>query len=79
MEKIIRDETKETIISLILAYEQIKLQPWGHRSNLKNAIFMLMILEAQDTEKIHKNDMVIIKEQLSSMIHLGLGWKSEEL
>lgn len=23
--------------------------------------------------------MVIIKEQLSSMIHLGLGWKSEEL
>lgn len=40
---------------------------------------MLMILESQTTAKIHKNDMVIIKTELTNMINLRLGWKSEEL
>ena len=40
---------------------------------------MLMILESQNTAKIHKNDMVVIKTELTNMINLRLGWKSEEL
>ncbi len=44
MESIVKKEMIQTIISLILAYEKIKMEPWGHLSNLKNAIFMLMIL-----------------------------------
>lgn len=44
MEALVREEMVHTIISLILAYEKIKIEPWGHRSNLKNAVFMLMIL-----------------------------------
>jgi len=46
---------------------------------LKNAIFMLMILEAQNTKTVGKNDMVLIKTELTTMIKLKLGWKSEEL
>mgnify|MGYP000973236465 CR=1 FL=1 len=51
----------QTIINLIIAYEKIKMETWGHQSNLKNAIFMLMILDAQNTETVQKNDLVIIK------------------
>lgn len=40
---------------------------------------MLMILESQNTNKIFKNDMVIIKKELTNMINLRLGWKSEQL
>ena len=69
----------QTIVSLILAYEKIKTEPWGFRCNLKNAIFMLMILEAQNTKTIEKNDIVIIKTELTTMINLNLGWRSEEL
>lgn len=38
---------------------------------------MLMILEAQNTKTVEKNDMVIIKTELTTMINLNLGWKSE--
>ena len=69
----------QTIVSLILAYEKIKSEPWGLHCNLKNAIFMLMILESQNTKKVEKNDIVIIKEELTTMIKMKLGWKSEEL
>ena len=44
IESIIKKEMIQTIVSLILAYEKIKTEPWGFRCNLKNAIFMLMIL-----------------------------------
>lgn len=49
LETNVKKEMVQTIISLILAYEEIKVEEWGHRSNLKNAIFMMMILEAQNT------------------------------
>ena len=78
-EGVIKKEMIQTIISLILAYEQIKTEPWGFRCNLKNSIFMLMILEAQNTKKVEKNDMVIIKGELTTIINMKLGWKSEEL
>lgn len=67
----------QTIINLIIAYEKLKVGKRNHVSNLKNAIFMLMILESQNTNKIFKNDMVIIKKELTNMINLRLGWKSE--
>lgn len=57
----IKNEMIQTIINLIIAYEKIKMETWGHQSNLKNAIFMLMILDAQNTETVQKNDLVIIK------------------
>jgi len=78
-ENIVKKEMVQTIVSLILAYEKIKTEPWGFRCNLKNAIFMLMILEAQNTKTVGKNDMVLIKTELTTMIKLKLGWKSEEL
>ena len=40
---------------------------------------MMMILQAQNTKIVEKNDMVIIKEELTTMIDMNLGWKSEEL
>ena len=79
IEMTIKKEMIQTIVSLILAYEKIKAEPWGFRCNLKNAIFMLMILETQNTQQIAKNDIVIIKQSLTTMINMKLGWKSEEL
>ena len=76
MEKIIGEEMSQTIVSLILAYDRLKGESWSTSSNLKNAIFMLMILESQDTNQVHKNDLVVIKEELTRVIGLGLGWKS---
>lgn len=75
----IKHEMIQTIINLIIAYEKIKMETWGYQSNLKNAIFMLMILDAQNTETVQKNDLVIIKEHLITMININLGWRSEEL
>jgi hypothetical protein len=40
---------------------------------------MMMILETQNTRTLEKNDMVAIKEELTAIINLKLGWKSEEL
>ena len=40
---------------------------------------MLMIIETQNTNTVQKDDMVIIKEELTTMINMKLGWKSEEL
>ena len=40
---------------------------------------MLMILDAQNTKTVEKNDLVIIKGELTTMINMKLGWKSEEL
>ena len=79
IERIVKDETVQTIINLIIAYEKLKVARRNNFSNLKNAIFMLMILESQATARMHKNDMVVIKTELTNMINLRLGWKSEEL
>jgi hypothetical protein len=40
---------------------------------------MMMILDAQNTNHLHKNDLVIMKEELTKMISLRIGWKAEEL
>jgi hypothetical protein len=79
VEAIVKKEMIQTIISLILAYEGIKNEEWGQLCNLKNAIFILMILEAQNTKTVQKNDIVIIKQELTTIINMNLGWKSEEL
>ena len=79
MEKIVNGEMSQTIVNLILAYDGLKHEQWSAGSNLKNAIFMLMIVQSQDTNSINKNDLVIIKEELTGITGLGLGWKSQEL
>lgn len=79
LEQTVKKEMVQTIVSLILAYQQLKLEQWGHKSNLKNAIFMMMILQAQNTDMLYKNDLVLIKKHLSMMINLNLGWNSFQL
>lgn len=44
IEKILKDEMIQTIINLIIAYEKIKVSRVSDNSNLKNAVFMLMLL-----------------------------------
>lgn len=74
-----RSEMVQTITNLIIAYEKLKESSRGADPALKNAIFMLMILDAQDTNRLYKHDLVIIKDELTRLIDLRIGWKAEEL
>lgn len=51
----------QTIINLIIAHEKLKVAKRANYSGLKNTIFMLMMVESQNTWKIQKNEVVLIK------------------
>ena len=38
VESLIKQQMVKTIVGLILAYQEIKKEQWGHKTNLKNAI-----------------------------------------
>jgi hypothetical protein len=79
IERVLKSQMVQTNINLIISYEKLKNSKRGADPSLKNAIFMLMIMEAQNTNHLYKNDLVIIKEELTRRINFRVGWKEEEL
>lgn len=79
IERVLKSQMVQTNINLIISYEKLKNSKRGADPSLKNAIFMLMIMEAQNTNSLCKNDLVIIKEELTRRINFRIGWKDEEL